>query len=383
MNVSTTPPEAERELSPAAGQVGGLDLTELLRYLTDQRGSDLHLKVGSPPHIRIDGRLVPAPYDSLSPADLERLAFALLPPARADEFVSTNEADFALGIANVGRFRVNVYRQRGTIALVFRRVLPGIPSLDALGLPAAVQTLADEPRGLALVTGPTGSGKTTTLAAMIDHINQNRSVNIVTIEDPIEVLHVDKRSLISQREIGSDTADFAEAMRRVLRQDPDVILVGEMRDPETVWAALTAAETGHLVLSTLHTSGAVETINRIVDFFPPHQHKQIRLSLATSLRGVISQRLLERADGRGRVPAVEILINTGRVFDRIVDPTTSGDSIDEIVAEGEYYGMQTFDQSLFTLYRDGLVSLRDAMAVASNPHDFRISLQQAGLSVSF
>ncbi len=363
--------------------MAGPDLTELLRYLTDQRGSDLHLKAGSAPHVRVDGRLVAAPYDPLSPADLERIAFAVLPPARADEFVATNEADFALGIPNLGRFRVNAYRQRGTVGLVFRRVLPGIPSFDALGLPSAVQTLADEPRGLVLVTGPTGSGKTTSIAAMIDYINQTRAVNIMTIEDPIEVLHVDKMGLVSQREVGTDTADFAEAMRRVLRQDPDVIFVGEMRDPETVAAGLAAAETGHLVLSTLHTSSTVETVNRIVDFFPAYQHKQIRLSLASSLRGIVSQRLLERADGRGRVPAVEILVNTGRVFDRIVDPETPGDSIADLVAEGEYYGMQSFDQSLFALYRDGMVSLRDAMSVASNPHDFRISLQQAGLSVSF
>ena len=218
-----------------------------------------------------------------------------------------------------------------------------------------MQRLAEEPRGLVLVTGPTGSGKTTTIASMIDHINETRAVNIVTIEDPIEVLHTDKRAIINQREIGTDTDGFAQAMRRVLRQDPDVIFIGEMRDPETVWAALSAAETGHLVLSTLHTANTVETVNRIVDFFPPHQHKQIRLSLATSLRGVCSQRLLERADGKGRIPAVEVLVNTGRVFDRIVDPDVPGDSIEEIIADGEYYGMQTFDQSLFALYRDGLV----------------------------
>jgi twitching motility protein PilT len=233
-----------------------------------------------------------------------------------------------------------------------------------------------------LVTGPTGSGKTTTIAAMIDHINSTRAVNIVTIEDPIEVLHPDKHAIVSQREIGSDTQDFAEAMRRVLRQDPDVIFVGEMRDPETVWAALAAAETGHLVLSTLHTSDAIETVNRIVDFFPSHQHKQIRLSFATSLRGIVSQRLLERVDGLGRVPAVETLVNTGRVFDRIVDPDAPGDTLEEIIATGDYYGMQNFDQALLRLYRDGVVSLRDALATATSPSDLRVALQQAGLQLS-
>ncbi len=233
-----------------------------------------------------------------------------------------------------------------------------------------------------LVTGPTGSGKTTTVAAMIDHINETQAVNIVTIEDPIEVLHPDKKSLVNQREIGTDTADYASAMRRVLRQDPDVIFIGEMRDPETVWAALAAAETGHLVLSTLHTTNATETVNRIVDFFPPHQQKQVRLTLAASLRGIVTQRLLERADGTGRIPAVEVLVMTGRVFDRIIDPEQSN-GIEEIIAEGEYYGMQTFDQSLFNLYKNGLVALRDALSVCSHPHDFRLLLQQEGLATTF
>jgi twitching motility protein PilT len=366
---------------PARSFDSTVGLDDLLQYITDQKGSDLHLKVGSRPHVRIDGSLTPTPFAVLTPADVERMAYAVLPPNRADEFESTNEADFALGVHHLGRFRVNVYRQRGSIAMVLRRVLPGIPSFEALGLPPAGRALAEEPRGLVLVTGPTGSGKTTSIAAMIDHINETRAVNIVTIEDPIEVLHNDKRSIVSQREVGTDTESFSEAMRRVLRQDPDVIYVGEMRDPETVWAGLSAAETGHLVLATLHTANTVETVNRIVDFFPADQHKQIRLTLATSLRGVMSQRLLERADGTGRVPAVEVLVNTGRVFDRIVDPNTPGDSIEEIIAEGDWYGMQSFDQSLLGLYRDGLVTLRDAMAVASNPHDLRIALQQAGLPV--
>jgi len=357
-----------------------LDLNELLRYTVEQQGSDLHVKVGSPPHVRVDGRLLVTSFERVNPEDAERMAFAIMSKDRADEFVQTAEADFALGIPGLGRFRVNVFRQRGSVGLVFRRVLPGIPSFESLGLPPVVRRLADEQRGLLLVTGPTGSGKTTTIAAMIDHINDTRPVNIVTVEDPIEVLHVDKKAIVNQREIGTDTVDYAVAMKRVLRQDPDVIFIGEMRDPETVWAALAAAETGHLVLSTLHTTNAVETVNRIVDFFPPFQQKQVRLSLASSLRGVVSQRLLERADGVGRVPSLEILVMTGRIFDRIVDPERGGnDTIDEIIADGEYYGMQSFDQSLFTLFKNGLVDLRNAMAAASNPHDFRVSLQQAGL----
>ena len=359
-----------------------LDLNELLRYTVEQRGSDLHIKVGSTPFVRLDGHLSPAPYAFVSPEDTERMAFQILPRDRADEFVETNEADFALSVPGLGRFRVNVFRQRGSVGLVFRRVLPGTPSFESLGLPPVVRRLAEENRGLFLVTGPTGSGMTTTVAAMMDHINETKAVNIVTIEDPIEVLHPDKRSIVNQREIGSDTRDYATAMRRVLRQDPDVIFIGEMRDPETVWAALAAAETGHLVISTLHTTNATETVNRIVDFFPPFQHKQIRLTLAASLRGVVSQRLLERADGTGRIPAVEVLVMTGRIFDRIVDPEQSN-TIEEVIAEGEYYGMQTFDQSLFGLYKNGLVALRDALAVSSHPHDFRLLLQQEGLKTTF
>ncbi len=355
-----------------------LDLNELLRWTMEQQGSDLHIKVGSEPRVRVDGHLVSTPFPPVTAVDAERIAYAILPKDRADEFSTTNEADFALSVAGVGRFRVNVFRQRNTVGLVLRRVLPGTPSFESLGLPPVVRRLAEEARGMVLVTGPTGSGKTTTIASMVDHINETRSCNVVTIEDPIEVLHVDKKAMINQREIGTDTTDYASAMKRVLRQDPDVIFIGEMRDPETVWAALAAAETGHLVLSTLHTTNATETVNRIVDFFPPFQQKQVRLTLASSLKGVVSQRLLERADGKGRVPAVEVLVTTGRVFDRIVDPADQ-ESIEEIIGEGEYYGMQTFDQSLFNLYKNGLVGLRDAMAAASHPHDLRIALQQAGL----
>ena len=359
-----------------------LELNELLRYTVEQRGSDLHIKVGSTPYVRVDGHLTPAPFPFITPADTERMAYSILPKDRADEFVQGNEADFAYSVPGLGRFRVNCFRQRGSVGLVFRRVLPGTPSFDALGLPGVVKRLAEEPRGMVLVTGPTGAGKTTSVAAMIDHINETKAVNIVTVEDPIEVLHPDKKSLVNQREIGTDTHDYASAMRRVLRQDPDVIFIGEMRDPETVWAALAAAETGHLVISTLHTTNATETVNRIVDFFPPFQQKQIRLTLAASLRGVVSQRLLERADGTGRIPAVEVLVSTGRVFDRIIDPEQTN-TLEEVIGEGEYYGMQTFDQSLYNLYKNGLVALRDALSVCSHPHDFRLKLQQEGLATTF
>jgi twitching motility protein PilT len=350
-----------------------LELDNLLRESVQREASDVHIKVGSPPYLRVDGHLVPCDMEPVTPADTERIAFAIMPKIRADEFLEHSEADFAYTLAGLGRFRVNVFRQRGSVGLVLRRVLPGIPSFEELGLPPVVRRLAEEPRGLVLVTGPTGSGKTTTLAAMIDHINEVQARHIVTIEDPIEVLHPDKRSIVNQREIGSDTEDFHVALKRVLRQDPDVILIGEMRDPETVWAALSAAETGHLVFSTLHTMGATETITRIIDFFPPYQQQQVRMSVAQSLKGIVSQRLIERSDGQGRVPAMEVLVATGRVFDKIADATATHE-LEEIIAEGEYYGMQTFDQSLLRLYADAVVTRRDALATATNPHDLRLKM---------
>ena len=276
-----------------------LDLIKLLHYVIDEDASDLHLKAGCRPRVRVDGQLIEAPFDPVTPEDLEVAIGQLLPPARAKEFAANNDADFATTASGLGRFRGNAFRQRGEVGIVLRRVLPNVASIEDLGLPSVVRTLASEPRGMVLVTGPTGSGKTTTLASMIEHINETRACNIVAIEDPIEVVHTDKMAIINQREIGTDTSDYVQAMRRVLRQDPDVILIGEMRDPETVWAALSAAETGHLVLSTLHTTNATETVNRIVDFFPPFQQHQIRLTLASCLKGVICQRLLERADEIG------------------------------------------------------------------------------------
>jgi len=363
-----------------------LELNELLHYAVEQRASDLHLKAGGRPHIRVDGHLQETEFDVLTPADTERIAAAVLTPARAAEFARSGEADVAYGAGEpggadgAGRFRVNLFRQRGSVAVVLRRVLPGTPSFDVLGLPPVVRRLAEEQRGLVLVTGPTGAGKTTTVAAMIDQINETATKHIVTIEDPIEVLHRDKRSIVNQREIGSDTADYNSALARVLRQDPDVVFIGELRDAETAWAALAAAGTGQLVISTVSTTSALESVNLLIDFFPPGRQRQARMSLAACLRGIVSQRLLERVDGKGRIPAVEVLMATGRVFDKIVnEDETAG--LEQIIAEGEYYGMQTFDQSLFGLYKNGLIGLRDALAAATHPHDLRISLQQAGLPV--
>jgi len=358
------------------------DLQELLQYLMEVRGSDLYVKVGAPPHVRIDGRLQPAPFAPVDVAQTEMLAHQIVPKNRMTELEERGDLDYAMGISGVGRFRVHLYRQRGSLAIVFRRVVPGIPSWERLGLPPVVERLAGELSGLILVTGPAGSGKTTTVNALIDHVNEHRAAHIITIEDPVEYLHTDKLSIISQREVGTDTRDAAEAIRRALRQGPDVLVVSELTDLDTIEAVLSAASTGHLVFATLPTQTATETIMRLIDFYPPHLHKQVRHLLATSLKAVISQRLLERADGKGRTAAVEVLVNTPKVYDCIVDPERQP-ALDRILAEGEYHGMQTFDQALFTLYKDGMVSLRDALSVASQPEDLRIALQQAGLAAAY
>ena len=349
-----------------------------LRALVECGGSDLHCKVGSPPRVRIDGRLRKLQTRDLAAADTELMVSEVLRADLVEEFNRTNEADFAYSLAGVGRFRVNAFRSRGSAGLVFRRVSVGAIPLEDLGLPAVLQQLALEPRGLVLVTGPTGSGKTTTLAGMIDHINTTREVHVVTIEDPIEVLHFDKMAMINQREVRVDTEDFPTALRAAMRQDPDVILVGEMRDHETVKAALAASETGHFVMSTLHTTDAQETINRVIDFFPPHEQKQVRLALAGALRGIICQRLVPRADGEGRCVTMEIAVNTGRIADAIADPDKTS-TIGSLIAEGGYYGMQTFDQHLVTLIRDGVVTLDAAMAASTSPHDLTVELRRLGL----
>ncbi|MGH2706370.1 MAG: type IV pilus twitching motility protein PilT [Actinomycetota bacterium] len=350
---------------------------DFLRVLVEKKASDLHIKVGAPPIIRIDGALHLLEFPKLGPNDTERAALELMSDRIAKEFSESGEADFAYSFPGLGRFRCNVYRQRGVVGMAIRRVLPGSASFESLGLPPVVARLADEPRGLILVTGMTGSGKTTTTGAMIHHINSTRRVHIMTIEDPIEILHPDRMAVVNQREVGIDTADFREGLRRAMRQDPDVIFIGEMRDQETVHAAITAAETGHLVISTLHTIDATETVNRIIEFFPPHQQKQVRISLASALRGIVSQRLMPRTDG-GRVPAVEVLVMTGRVFDMIVNPEQTH-LIRDVIGEGEFYGMQTFDQSLLSMVKNEVVSLEDALRGSSNPHDFQIMLRQAGL----
>ena len=354
-------------------------LDRLLGAMGDLEASDLHVKAGSPPRVRVRGGLQKLDGEpTLTHNDTAEMAEAIMREEVAAQFSRCHEADFAYAIPGCGRFRANAFRQRGSVAMVFRRVVGSAASFEELGLPDVVSRLANEHRGLVLVTGPTGSGKTTTLAAMIDQINRTREVHIVTIEDPIEVLHEDRLAEVNQREIGFDTNDFATAMRAAMRQDPDVILVGEMRDQETVATALSAAETGHLVFSTLHTIDATETVNRIVDFFPPHQQNQVRVALAGSLKGTICQRLVPTADGKGRVAALEVMVVNGRLQQCIVDPQKTGD-IHEIVADGEYYGMQTFDQALVKLFEAGAIDLRAAMITASAPHDLKVMLQQRGL----
>ncbi len=351
---------------------------ELLKKLASVDGSDLHLKVGSPPAYRVNGELHLSNLPTLKPSDTEKVAHHLMSDRVRAEFDATNEADFAYGRSDIGRFRVNCYRQRGSVNIVMRSVSPASQNFDELGLPSVIRDLCQHQRGLVLVTGPTGSGKTTTLGAMIDYINTTRRANIITLEDPIEILHSDKMSLVSQREVGVDTSSFAEGLRRVLRQDPDVILIGEMRDRETVESALRAAETGHLVLSTLHTIDATETVNRIIDYFPAAMQAQIRLILAGSLRGIVSQRLLPRIDNGGRIPAVEVLVNNERIFDRIVDQALTHNIV-EVIADGEYYGMQTFDQAILDAFRRGLVSFNDGLVNSTNPADFKLAAQNSGL----
>jgi twitching motility protein PilT len=350
-----------------------MDPAELLRYAVERRASDVHLKAGNVPFIRVDGELLPAPFASLSAADTRAAADALMPSHKAEEFARTKEADFAYTLEGVGRFRVNVLRESDTVGLAIRWVSPEDLTFEELQLPDAIGTLAETRRGLVLVTGPTGAGKTTTISALIGFINRTRRAHIVTIEDPIEVVHTDNMSVIRQREIGRDTESYGSALRQALRQDPDVIFLGEIRDHEAALAAIQAAQTGHLVLSTLHTIDATETISRVVEFFPPAQQPQARVSLAGALRGVVSQRLLERADGLGRVPAVEVMLNTGRVYERILDPEQTA-AISDVIAESGYDGMQTFDQSLLGLVREGLVAEADAKAVATNPHDFALAV---------
>jgi twitching motility protein PilT len=361
----------------ADGQIM-IRLPALLAHLVDAGASDLHLKVPAPPVVRVHGQLRSVPdQPSVTRGDTERILGELLEgqPGRKAEFDASGEVDFSYSCPGVGRFRVSAFRQRGSISVVMRSVPSSVPALDDLGLPDVVGRLADEERGIVLVTGATGSGKSTTLAAMIDRINRVSSKHIVTVEDPIEMLHSDRRSIINQREVGSDTSTFTDALRRVLRQDPDVLMIGEVRDLSTVETALNAAETGHLVLSTMHTVDATETVNRTVGFFPQHQQQQVRAMLAATLRGVISQRLVRRADGTGRVAAVEVLVNTGRAQEMILNPEETG-RLTEVIREGAYYGMQTFDQALLAHVQAGRVKAEDALRAANRPQDLRLLLAQ-------
>jgi len=355
------------------------DLLAALRYLVAVEGSDLHLKVPSRPLVRVHGRLAAIEgTDPLTGEDTDAVVDQMLTdPEKRAEYEREREVDLSFGVQGLGRFRVNAFRQRGSASVVCRAIPFNIKSVEQLALPKVISKLAEEERGIILVTGTTGSGKSTTLAAMIDHINQRASKHIVTIEDPIEFLHRDARSIVNQREVGLDTTSFKRALRRVLRQDPDVILIGEMRDEETVQTALSAAETGHLVLSTLHTLDAPESINRIVDFFPSQQQQQARAMLAGTLKGIVSQRLVPTPDGDGRVAACEVLVMTGRVRDMIMNPEQTG-RLQEVVSEGEYYGMQSFDQALLRHYQAGRVTMDDALRAATNPHDFKLLVAAEG-----
>ncbi|HLG23218.1 MAG TPA: type IV pilus twitching motility protein PilT [Candidatus Manganitrophaceae bacterium] len=353
-----------------------MNIDELLKAAIEKGSSDLHLKVGVYPMVRINGGL--APLDKFPKVNQEEsvaLAFSVMNPSQKEKFKERFELDLAYSAAGLGRFRVNVFKQRGTIGMVFRVIPVKVSSIRELLLPPVVEKLSLEHRGMVLVTGTTGSGKSTTLASMVDFINQNRTVNIITIEDPIEFLHRDKKGIVSQREIGQDTESFSLALRSALRQDPDVILVGEMRDFETISTALVAAETGHLVLSTLHTLDAVETVNRIIAVFPPYQQKQVRMQLASVIRGIVSMRLAARADGKGRVPAAEIMVGTQTVREAIVDPEKTRHIHDIIAAGSSQYGMQTFDQSLHDLFKKQLVSYEEALKWTSNPEDFALKVK--------
>ncbi|CAN5571674.1 type IV pilus twitching motility protein PilT [soil metagenome] len=356
--------------------VGEARIDDLLRHVVDIKASDLHVKPGAPPTVRTSGLLSPLGHSPLGPQECHDMASAMMGERERAELDEDGEVDFAYSLTGVGRFRVNVHRQRGSFALAARRILPHAPDFKSLALPPAIEQLAGEHRGLLLVTGPTSSGKTTTCGAIIKHINQTRRCHIVTIEDPIEILHHDELAVVTQREVGQDTKTFSKALRAAMRQDPDVIFVGEIRDIETVAAALQAAETGHFVIATMHTTDVAETVNRIVDFFPSHQQKQVRVALAGGLAGVITQRLLPKVGG-GRAPAIEIMMMNGRIRDCVLDPDKTHEILD-IVEQSEFYGMQTFDQALIKLYREGSVTLEDAKSAATNPHDFQLALQKAG-----
>ena len=352
-----------------------MNIKAVLESMITKGGSDLHLKAGLPPVVRVDGRLVHLDFDRPGPKDMEDIADQILTPSQKENFRKTREVDFAFGVAGLARFRANFYVQRGSIAMVFRHVPVEIKSLDELSLPETLKKLSLKQRGLIFVTGTVGSGKSTTLAAMVREINETANKNIITVEDPIEFLHHDIKSIVNQREIGTDTSSFHEALRHILRQDPDVILVGEIRDALTMEIALMAADTGHLVFSTLHTIDAMQTINRVISFFPPHQHQEIRYLLASTLQAVVAQRLIPLKEGKGRAPAVEVMVVTSAIREYIIDPEKAP-LIQQAIREGvSSHGMQSFDQSLMKLLAEGKISMEEALKNSSNPHEFSLRLK--------
>lgn len=354
------------------------DAAELLRYLVDQRGSDLHLKAGSPPFLRVNGRLQASSLPKITAADTTALIETILPTERAEEFRRSGETDFAMGISGMGRFRVSVIRQRGSAGVVFRRVHTSPPSFDEIGLPPVVRQLAERRKGLVLVTGPSDSGRSTTISTMINHLNERGATSVITVEDPIEVLHADKQSFINQREVGTDTTDHLSGLQRSLRHDPDVLYVDRVPNAEVMGMVLSAAS-GRLVITSMSSLNSEGTVQRVIDFFPPYQARQTRHALAAVLQGVICQRLLDREDGRGRVAAFEIMVATQRLHDAIVE-APGAQTIESLIAAGDYYGMQTMDQHLAALHKARTISLRDALSSAIHPQDLRVQLQQSGVN---
>ncbi|RME19510.1 MAG: PilT/PilU family type 4a pilus ATPase [Candidatus Zixiibacteriota bacterium] len=352
-----------------------MTLKQMLVEMQNRQASDLHIRVGIRPHLRVNGQLEQIATEPVTIDQMEQIVAQILSEKQQERFYRKNEMDLALSVAKLGRFRINLFRQRGTTGIAIRAVNTTVPSFEELNLPPLIKELSEAKRGLIVVTGTTGSGKSTTLAAIIEEMNANHALNIMTVEDPIEYIYRDKKAIIAQREVGGDTETFATALRHAFREDPDVILIGEVRDLETMSIALTAADTGHLVLTTLHTLNVVETITRIISFFPPHQHQQIRLLLAGTLQSIICQRLIPRCDMPGRVPALEIMVNKGAIRECIMDPAKLVD-VNELMEQGSVqYGMQTFDQSIMRLYKQGMISFEDAMANASNPDDLDLRLK--------
>lgn len=352
-----------------------MNLKQMLVEMLNRNASDLHIRVGVRPHLRVNGVLEQIATDPITIDGMEKIVSQILNEKQMERFIRKNEMDLALSVAKLGRFRINLYRQRGTSGIAIRAVNTQVPTFDELNLPKIIQKLSNERRGLLIITGTTGSGKSTTLASLIEVINNTRSENILTVEDPIEYIYRDKKSIVSQREVGGDTETFASALRAAFRQDPDVILIGEVRDLETMSIALTAADTGHLVLTTLHTLNVVETITRIISFFPPHQHQQIRLLLAGTVQAIVCQRLLSRCDMPGRVPALEVMVSTAAIRECIMNPDKTIDIPDLIEQGTVQYGMQTFDQSIMNFYKQGMISFEEAMSQASNPDDFDLRLK--------